>query len=80
MSIDHALNYKTITESVTQQLEQNWLLLLEKLVSDIVKISNKHLDVAYTKVTVDKPHALGFADSVSLTLERTKKLKTTSTI
>ncbi|TMP76610.1 dihydroneopterin triphosphate 2'-epimerase, partial [Pseudoalteromonas phenolica] len=26
-------------------------------------------DVTYAKVTVDKPHALRFADSVSLTLD-----------
>jgi D-erythro-7,8-dihydroneopterin triphosphate epimerase len=43
--------------------------MLEKKVSDTVKISIEHPDVAYAKVTVDKTHALRFADSVSLTLE-----------
>jgi D-erythro-7,8-dihydroneopterin triphosphate epimerase len=71
--IEHALNYKTITKSVIQHVEQGQFLLLEKLVSDIVKISGEHPDVAYTKVTVDKPHALRFADSVSLTLEQHNK-------
>lgn len=67
--IDYALNYKTITKQVIQHVEQGRFLLLEKLVCDIVKISAEHPDVLYAKVTVDKPHALRFADSVSLTLE-----------
>lgn len=73
--IEHALNYKTITKSVIQHVEQGRFLLLEKLVSDIVKISSEHPDVAYAKVTVDKPHALRFADSVSLTLEHHNKVQ-----
>jgi D-erythro-7,8-dihydroneopterin triphosphate epimerase len=71
--IEHALNYKTITKSVIEHVEQGRFLLLEKLVADIVQISSEHPDVAYAKVTVDKPHALRFADSVSLTLEHHKK-------
>jgi D-erythro-7,8-dihydroneopterin triphosphate epimerase len=67
--VEHALNYKTITKSVIEHVEQGRFLLLEKLVSDIIKITSKHPDVVYAKVTVDKPHALRFADSVSLTLE-----------
>ncbi len=71
--IEHALNYKTITKSVIQHVEQGRFLLLEKLVADIVKLSSQHPDVAYAKVTVDKPHALRFTDSVSLTLEHHKQ-------
>ena len=73
--IEDALNYKTITKAVIQHVEQGRFLLLEKLVSDIVKISSEHPDVAYAKVTVDKPHALRFADSVSLTLEHHNKVQ-----
>ena len=43
--------------------------LLEKLVADILVVCSEHPDVAYSRVTVDKPHALRFADSVSLTLD-----------
>lgn len=71
--VEHALNYKTITKAVIQHVEQGRFLLLEKLVADIVELSSQHPDVAYAKVTVDKPHALRFADSVSLTLEHHNK-------
>ncbi|MCW8883988.1 MAG: dihydroneopterin triphosphate 2'-epimerase, partial [Motiliproteus sp.] len=42
---------------------------LEKLVSDVLEICSDHEWVQYAKVTIDKPHALRFADSVSLSLE-----------
>jgi len=44
-------------------------LLLEKLVAEILAICHQHQSVHYAKVRVDKPHALRFADSVSLTLD-----------
>ncbi len=67
--VDDALNYKTVTKKVIQHVEQGRFLLLEKLVSDILMISREHPSVVQTRVTVDKPHALRFADSVSLSLE-----------
>lgn len=67
--VSHALNYKTITKGIIEHVENGRFLLLEKLVSDILQISSSHSDVVFSRVTVDKPHALRFADSVSLTLE-----------
>ena len=67
--VEDALNYKTLTKEVIQHVEQGRFLLLEKLVSDILTISCKHPSVNFARVTVDKPHALRFADSVSLSLE-----------
>lgn len=64
-----ALNYKTVTKKVITHVEQGQFLLLEKLVADILAISSEHPSVRQAEVTVDKPHALRFADSVSLTLE-----------
>lgn len=64
-----ALNYKTVTKKVIMHVEQGQFLLLEKLVADILAISCEHPSVRQAEVTVDKPHALRFADSVSLTLE-----------
>jgi D-erythro-7,8-dihydroneopterin triphosphate epimerase len=69
--VEGALNYKTVTKKVITHVEQGRFLLLEKLVADILAISCEHPDVKYARVTVDKPHALRFADSVSLTLEFT---------
>ena len=67
--VEGALNYKTVTKKVISHVEQGRFLLLEKLVADILAISSEHPDVRQAQVTVDKPHALRFADSVSLTLE-----------
>lgn len=71
--VEHALNYKTITKSVIKLVENGHFLLLEKLVADILAQCHIHPDVTFARVRVDKPHALRFADSVSLTLEWQKK-------
>lgn len=68
-NIEDALNYKVITKQVIEQVEEGQFLLLEKLVSDVLRICSDHPSVLYSRVTIDKPHALRFADSVSLTLE-----------
>ena len=68
-NVEEALNYKKITKAVIQHVEEGRFLLLEKLVSDILDISSDHAWVQFARVTVDKPHALRFADSVSLSLE-----------
>jgi len=67
--VDEALNYKIITKKVIKHVEQGQFLLLEKLVSDVLEICSEHSSVRFSRVTIDKPHALRFADSVSLTLE-----------
>ncbi|UAA37362.1 dihydroneopterin triphosphate 2'-epimerase [Paraneptunicella aestuarii] len=63
-----ALNYRTITKKIISLVENNRFSLLEKLTSDILSIASEHPWVTYAEVEVDKPHALRFADSVSLCL------------
>ncbi len=67
--VSDALNYKTVTKRVISHVEEGRFLLLEKLVSDVLAICSEHPSVSYSRVTIDKPHALRFADSVSLSLE-----------
>lgn len=67
--VQSALNYKTITKAVIHLVEDNRFLLLEKLTADIVQLCSQNPAVQHVIVQVDKPHALRFADSVSLTLE-----------
>ena len=67
--VDGALNYKDITKQIIMLVENGRFLLLEKCVADILQVCSKHSSVNYARVTVDKPHALRFADSVSLSLE-----------
>ena len=67
--VEDALNYKTITKAIIKHVETGRFLLLEKLVADVLGICSEHPSVTYAKVKIDKPHALRFADSVSLSLD-----------
>ena len=67
--VEEALNYKTITKAIIELVEDGQFLLLEKLVGDVLAICSADPSVQRAAVTIEKPHALRFADSVSLTLE-----------
>lgn len=66
--IDQALNYRTITKAVIRHVEDNRFALLERLTQELLDLVMDHPAVRYAEVEVDKPHALRFADSVSVTL------------
>lgn len=68
-SVADALNYKTVTKAVIRHVEEGQFLLLERLVADVLGICSDHPSITYSRVTIDKPHALRFADSVALTME-----------
>ena len=70
--MDDALNYKTITKRIIKLVENNRFSLLEKLTADVLAIAAEHSRVNYAEAEVDKPHALRFADSVSLCLSCNK--------
>jgi D-erythro-7,8-dihydroneopterin triphosphate epimerase len=72
-SENNAVNYKIITKKMIQYVEEGQFKLLEKLAADLLDITLEHNSVIYAKVTVDKPHALRFADSVSITMEGRKE-------
>ena len=67
--IEAALDYKVISKSIIDHVEGGRFLLLERLANDLVEICSEDPAVTRAVVTVDKPHALRFADSVSLTLQ-----------
>ncbi|VXC75345.1 D-erythro-7,8-dihydroneopterin triphosphate 2'-epimerase and dihydroneopterin aldolase [Pseudomonas sp. 8Z] len=66
--IEHALNYRTITKAIIAHVEGNRFALLERLTQEILDLIMSHQAVRYAEVEVDKPHALRFAESVSITL------------
>ena len=66
--IEHALNYRTITKAIIAHVEGNRFALLERLTKEILDLVMTHQAVRYAEVEVDKPHALRFAESVSITL------------
>lgn len=66
--IEHALNYRTITKAIISHVESNRFALLERMTQEILDIVMHNEQVRYAEVEVDKPHALRFSESVSITL------------
>ena len=67
-----ALNYKNITKRMIHHIENGKFQLLEKLTADLLAIATESEQVSYAEIRVDKPHALRFADSVSVTLSASR--------
>ncbi len=72
-SVAKALDYKAITKSVIALVEDNRFLLLEKLVHDVLIQVLDYPGVQRAEVEVDKPHALRFTESVSLTMSGSRE-------
>lgn len=66
--IEEALNYRTITKKIIAHVEGGRFALLERLTKELLEIVMSHEQVEIAEVEVDKPHALRFSDSVSVTL------------
>lgn len=66
--IEEALNYRTITKKLILHVEEGRFALLERLTKELLEIILEHDQVLAAEVEVDKPHALRFSDSVSVTL------------
>ena len=71
--IEQALNYRTITKQVIAHVEENRFLLLERMTREVLDLIMSHEPVLTAQVEIDKPHALRFADSVSITLSATRE-------
>ncbi|WP_428242065.1 dihydroneopterin triphosphate 2'-epimerase [Gynuella sp.] len=70
--IETTLNYRTITKEIISFVENNHFALLEKLTNDVLEMVMKYSEVKHAEVEIDKPHALRFADSVSVSLSRSR--------
>jgi D-erythro-7,8-dihydroneopterin triphosphate epimerase len=70
--IETTLNYRTITKKIIDLVENNRFMLLEKLTHDVLQLVMEHPEVRNAEVEVDKPHALRFADSVSIALSASR--------
>lgn len=70
--IEQALNYRTITKAVIAHVEGNRFLLLERMTREVLDLIMAHEPVLTAQVEIDKPHALRFADSVSITLSASR--------
>lgn len=65
-------NYKTITKQIISLVQEKRFKLLEVLTKNIVDLIMTDERVNRTRVEVDKPHALRFAESVSFEMEATR--------
>ncbi len=66
-NIEDTINYKSITKEIINYVENSKFNLIEKLVTDIGEIIMKDKRILMSTTTVDKPGALRFTDSVSVT-------------
>ena len=70
--ISAALNYRTITKQIIAHVDGNRFALLERLTHEVLTIVMEHQAVSWAEVEIDKPHALRYSDSVSITLEASR--------
>ncbi|QFU01296.1 D-erythro-7,8-dihydroneopterin triphosphate epimerase [Halomonas sp. THAF5a] len=71
--IEQALNYRTITKEVIALVEDHRFLLLERMTREVLDLIMGHEQVLTAQVEIDKPHALRFSDSVSITLSDSRE-------
>lgn len=66
------LDYKTITKKIIALVQEGKFKLLEVLTQKILNLIMEDKRVKKARVEVDKPHALRFAESVSMEMEATR--------
>ncbi len=65
--IEHTVDYKTITKQIIEMVEGTDFNLIERIAGDAIKIVMENEKVDKASVRVDKPGALRFTDTVSVT-------------
>lgn len=68
-NVDDALNYRTITKKIIDYVENHNFALLERLVKEVLLIASEHPWIQWAEVEIEKPFALRYADSVSLSMQ-----------
>ena len=67
-NIQDTIDYKIINKKIIEMVESSKLFLVEKLADTVLKIIMEDKKVKSAKVEIDKPGALRFTDSVSVTV------------
>lgn len=68
---DDILNYRTVNKAVIKHVEASSYNTLEALAASIARVAVVECGAPHIQVTVQKPGALRFTDSVGVTIERT---------
>lgn len=72
--IEDTLNYRSICKEIIDFVEGNQFLLLERMTHEVLALIMEHQEVRFAEVEIDKPHALRFAESVSIALSAERRL------
>jgi D-erythro-7,8-dihydroneopterin triphosphate epimerase len=64
--MEETVNYKAVCKKIIEEVEPARFNLIEKLADQVLKIISQTAGVTRASVEVDKPHALRYADSVSV--------------
>ncbi len=67
-SLEDAVDYRSLTKKITEQVESSQFFLLETLTDFVLKIVMEEKKIKRATIRIDKPHALRFARSVSVEL------------
>jgi FolB domain-containing protein len=70
-AIDDAVNYRSVTKDVIALVEESRFHTVEMLATEIARLALAGYPVRSVTVTVEKPGALRFAESVGVTITRT---------
>ena len=70
--IEDTVNYKTIKKEILAMVQGSSFFLIERLAGEIAAIALKEERVQRADVSVDKPGALRFAQSVAVEISRTR--------
>ena len=71
--VSDSADYKKIKYAIVDSVENSSFYLLERLAGHILDIVMANKKIQRATVELDKPHALRFADSVSIILSREQK-------
>jgi len=66
--VTDAFNYKVLTKQIIAMVESQRFNLLEKMAADIMSMIEQEQQILTATITIDKPHALRFTESVSVKL------------
>lgn len=67
--IDQTLDYKKVVKTIIPFVEDNRFELLEVMTRQVLDLVMSFDGVQWAQVEIDKPHAIRFAESVSITLQ-----------
>ena len=66
--LNDTVDYKAMKQNIIRLVEGSSFFLVEKLAAEVLKICMNDSMVDKAVVEIDKPHALRFAESVSVTM------------